>query len=394
MAGEISLHQFWQTPVITRVVSRVKTPLRLLSQFYKLRPGDPATQTSPSRHVGWDVFNAQRSPAKGRPPGSGPATVNRKPVGHISAQTFRTFEKIPILDEEIYRLRPLGGQIGSIDTRGQGYVAKQAAWLKSRAEITREFMVSRMFRGGFGVNLDGEDWILVERDSADATFTVDYQLPNSHKDQLAVGGAAGNENIITDPWNDPSADLVTQFNNLDKASERESGYPARHVWINGTTAAYLINNTALQAVGGTAFRTFESLTAREMRSEEGRPDTGYDVVFRGLPLHTFHVYNGVLTVGFPGSLSESDTISASNNSLFIPDGKAIITPSPDPDWIGGIEAAEVVRENVLDQGKVVTGFHSWTTPIIDPPGRELKMLDNFLPVMYVPRAVYYGTVVF
>jgi hypothetical protein len=40
------------------------------------------------------------------------------------------------------------------------------------------------------------------------------------------------------------------------------------------------------------------------------------------------------------------------------------------------------------------GMASWATPVIDPSGVELKMLDNCLPVVYEPYAIYFADVVF
>jgi hypothetical protein len=38
------------------------------------------------------------------------------------------------------------------------------------------------------------------------------------------------------------------------------------------------------------------------------------------------------------------------------------------------------------------GMASWATPVIDPSGVELKMLDNCLPVVYEPYAIYFADV--
>ena len=51
-----------------------------------------------------------------------------------------------------------------------------------------------------------------------------------------------------------------------------------------------------------------------------------------------------------------------------------------------------MKENIMDNGKQVYGFHSWSTNTIDPAGVELKMIDNCLPVLYVPKSIAYGTV--
>jgi hypothetical protein len=61
MAGEITLQQLMQTPVITRVVSRIKTPMTLFQNFFKMLPGQAGTQNVSGRYLGWDIFDKTSS---------------------------------------------------------------------------------------------------------------------------------------------------------------------------------------------------------------------------------------------------------------------------------------------------------------------------------------------
>jgi hypothetical protein len=149
-----------------------------------------------------------------------------------------------------------------------------------------------------------------------------------------------------------------------------------------------MNNTQLQAVGGSAYRVFDSLSRRAVTNQEGIPDAGYDMVFRAMPLWTFHVYDGVLSAN-----GEADGTSTSDMELLIPDTHAIFLPDPDETWEGLIDGSEVVAENVMAYGgREAQGFTNWATRVIDPPGFELKFLDNYLPVLYVPTCVAYGDI--
>jgi hypothetical protein len=382
MAGEITLQQLMQTPVITRVVSRIKTPMTLFQNFFKMLPGQAGTQNVSGRYLGWDIFDKTRLIAEGRAPGTGPSTVQRKAVGHVSAVAYRAHEKITLLHEEIFRTRPLGQQFGVVDVNGQNYINRQLEYMTQRFRNSREFMISRMLRGGFGVKQTGESWIPVEKGAG--TFDIDYSLPSEHLNQLDLGTGS---DIIDAGWQTASTNVIKQVLNVNKAFERLHGRPLRHIWINSSTFELLLNNTSLQNTAGTAYRIFDSLTARNMSSAEGIPDSGFDVVFRGLPLQTFHIYDGVLNVD-----QSVDSDTAANSSMFIPDNTAIFMPDPNPDWVGLINSSEFVKENIMDNGKQVYGFHSWTTNTIDPAGVELKMIDNCLPVLYVPKSIAYGTV--
>ena len=384
MAGEITLQQLMQTPVITRVVSRIRTPLSLFLNFFGMSPGGAASQNVSGRHLGWDIFDKTRLIAEGRAPGTGPSTVQRKAVGHVSAVAYRAHEKITLLHEEIFRTRPLGQQFGVVDLNGQNYINHQIQYLTQRFRNSREFMISRMLRGGFGVLQSGESWTPVELGAG--TFDVSYDIPATHKSQLDMGTGS---DIIGTTWSNAAAPIIGDVLAINKSFERLHGRALRHIFINSTMFAHLLANTELKNVGGTAYRIFDSLSARQLKSEEGIPDSGFDVVFRGLPLQTFHVYDGVLNVN---KTTDSDTVA--NTSLFIPDTAAIFMPEPSRDWVGWINASEYVKENVMDAGRQVFGFHSWSTNTIDPAGIELKMLDNGLPVLYVPKCIAYGTCVF
>ena len=391
MAGEITISQLFQTPTLLGVFAEIKPPISLFQRFLNMQPGGGGYRTLSGRNIGWDYFNPSRGLAQGRAPMSGPARVNRQALGHGSAQAFRMHESLFIPQEEVFRTRPLGSQIGTVDPRGQSFVRRQINFLSQRFSNSREFMISRMLRGGFGVKIEGETWIPVEKGDADEVFSVDSNIPATHLSQLDMDTGS---NIIDASWDDPGTDVISQILSIDKAAERVYGEPYRHIWINGTVFDYLLKNIGMQNVGGQVFRTFESLTERNLPDIENRARrTGYDVVFRALPLHTFHIYNGVLNVGSGNELSITDAITTANSSLTIPDTNAIFMGDPG-EWAGWVAGSEVVAENILDAGQERFGFHPWTTRTIDPPGWDLKAVDNGLPALIIPRSVAYGTVVF
>lgn len=386
MPGEITIHQLFQTPTITGVISRIKTPLGLMQQFYNLQVGGSASENHSGRNIGWDIFDSTRTMAQVRAPGVGPGTTAQKPVGHVSAQVMRLHEKITILQEYVCRTRPPGSQFGTLDSSGMEYVRRQLTYGTRRFRNAREFMVSRMFRGAFGVKVTGENWDLVESDSANSMFTVDFQVPTANKTFLELGSGA---NIITSPWDDPATQVMSQLYAINRAYERLHGWPLKHIWVNSTALSWLMLNLEFQAVGGAAYRVFDSLTRRELTSEEGRPDTGFEVEFRAVPIFRFHVYDGVLTSESPTTV---DGTAEADVSRIIADNKAIFTPDPSSEWCSLVNGSEYVAENVMDQGREVFGFHNWTTRVIDPAGWELKMLDNCLPTLRIPKCVAYGTI--
>jgi hypothetical protein len=374
-----------QSPVITRVVNRIQTPLTMFQDFLGLRTGSPGTDVIKGRDAGWDIFDRTRTFAHGRAPDVGPEKVAQKPSGHQSAQLFRSHESTVILDNEVYKTRPLGAQIGStVDLRGRQYIARQIGYITQRMRNQREWMMSRLFRGGFNIERAGDTWKLKNYNTSAADeIQVNYQLPATSQDKLDLGTGA---DILTE-WT-TSADVADQLLKINAAFTRIHGRALKHVWVNSTALTNLLNNTKLQAQGGTAniiFRQF--LRNEELSSADGVPNTGFDVVFRSVPWVTFHVYDGVMS-----SDGDVDGTSTTDMAKLIPDDKAIFLPDPDMDWVGLVEGTEVVSPNVMSAGREQVGFGSWATRVIDPPGFELKMIDNYLPVLYVPTCVAYGDI--
>jgi len=377
MAGEITLGQLLRTPTIVKAISQIRTPGSLFQDFYGLAPGGTAAITRSGSELGWDIFDNVRTLASARARGAAPGTVAPNPVGHVGATALRLYEKIPLEYEKIFRTRPLGAQVGTVNADGQAYISRQIRYLAQRFKNAREFCVSRMFRGGFGILVSGDEHILVEKGAG--TVDIDYQLPAEHVDtQLDLLGSG---DCIDATWDDAGTDVIGNCLAINAAFEQLHGYPLRHVWIDSTVFGYLLNNTGLQATGGTAFRVFDSLTTREINTFDGgtRP-SGFEVIFRALPWIRFHVYDAVLTVN-------------GTTTKFIDGTHAIFTPDSG-DWLGLINGSEMIRKKVNAQAEEVFGFNTWTMPCVDPAGEELRALDNFLPALFIPKCVAYGEVVF
>lgn len=272
-----------------------------------------------------------------------------------------------------------------VDLRGQRHIQRQIAFMTQRFRNQREWIYSRMLRGGFNMKLDGGDnYDLIEYNSAATdSLPINFQIPSTHLNRLDLGTGS---NILTD-WGQAAADIIGQLYKINEAFTRIHGRALKHIWIDSQTFVKIQNNTGIRTVGGDAFTVFNFLDHRPVKSREGIQDAGFDVEFRALPLFRFHVYDGVLSAD--GRL---DGTSTTDTNKLVPTDYAIFMPEPDDEWHGLIDGSEVIRENVLASGRDVQGFHSWATPVIDPPGQELKFLDNYLPVLYIPTCIAYGFV--
>lgn len=378
----ISYNQLLSSPVVTRAISQIKTPQSRLVSEFGANPGGRNVNQVGGHYAGYDIFNKNRRIATGRAPGSGPATVAPQTLGHVPVTLYRAHEKTYLLQEKLFKTRGVGKGWGTIESRGQSYLAKQQAHIAQAFNNSREFMVSRMLRGGFDLLQSGDDWIPVE--SGSGTFTIDFQIPSTSKSQLAqrCGSDTTAGPVIDRSWSIVgAADISNQMLMLNQAFEYLHGLPLRHAWCNTTILGYLLNNVGLINMGGTANTSFAEYRRNGFTGPDGTPDTGFEVVFKGIPWLTFHVYDAGLLVN--GTYTK-----------FFGDTQCVFTPDISNDWFEMYEGSEIVAENVMDEGTERFGIAAWTERCTQPAGFELIAVDNCLPVLYRPTCVADATVVF
>lgn len=384
----VTIHELTKTPFVLGWFTRLAPAGTELSRFYRMGPQHGVTEVSPRRSMVYDLFDNTRTMARGRGPYVGPGHTAPKRMGQGTAHIFRLYEAMDLMHERLFNMRPIGGQIGEVDPQGQAYVALQQKFMAQRFMNSIEFMCSRMFRGGFGINISGDNWELVEK--GNGIVDVEYNLPASHKGQLAVGGTDGATAVIDASWATASTKIVDQLLNLNKASERETGYQQKHIWINSTTYAKLLNNQQLSTIIGTANRIFERQSGNQIATTNEARGQGYDVIFGACPQFTFHIYDAVSHVGV-----NVDSETFSQLSMYIPDNVALITPEPEPGgWYGSATCVEPIRETDVSEVIYPSGLHSWAYPTNDPPGWQQRVLYNFVPLLYNPKAFYWATVIF
>lgn len=326
---------------------------------------------------GYDIFDKTRMIAMGRPPGTGPASRAPQKIGHVTAAAYRVHEQVLLQEAQIYRTRPIGGQWGDVDVRGQRYVTNQEAYLAQLFKNNREFMCCSMLKNGFGILMDGDNWIPVAKGGG--TFDVSFQIPAGNLSKLNMLGGG---DIIAASWATiASTDISAHCLKINAAFEQLHGRPLRHLWVNSVIFGLMLNNTPLKSLAGTANTVFSTYEPDREVSAEGIQDTGFTAVFRGMPWLTVHVYDGGLDIN--GTFTK-----------FLDDTHGIFTPDPSPDWAEWYNGSEIVAENVMDPGTERFGLSAWTTRTIDPAGFQLKGLDVGLPVLYVPNCVAYGLLVY
>jgi hypothetical protein len=411
--GPVSVSRILQYPFIAGLVSRLASAAPVMSRTYNVNlsvsgsgtsatVNTGATQRSAKRDIVYDVYDGTRLATTLRAPGTGPSRRKKKPIGTGSVRGVRVYDALDFTYEELRDYRPMGGSNPSqIDRAGATYVANQASTLIQRSMNMRELFFSRMLKGNIGVKQVGDDWwpVIPNAGGTNYSYLIDYKLPASHKDQLAVGGTNGTTDVIGASWANPATDVLAQLHELRSVSMRRSGLELTDIWINSLLFSKLQNNTKLQAIGGSAFRVFDRYSRSEVAASEvggalKAPMPYYYYQFRGLPQMNVHVYDGGLTMG---AGVEDDSTDADNWYKFLEDDEAIITPSPSSpiNWFESYDIAEWVQEQYASQAREVYGFHSWVfNEPKEIPSIEFRVMDNFAFALTIPNAVYNPTVVF
>jgi hypothetical protein len=346
-----------------------------------MRPTDTATISGEGRRTfSYDIYGHSMTKAQPRAPKIGPARIPPKPIGTAMVTVARFYESIPFDYEDVYGLRGIGTM--ELDARGEGWVARQKMYMAERQINALEFMISRMFiYGGYSLTFADEGSLMGEKGAGQIDIT--YPIPAAN-----IGTVDG---IFTDLWSAAGTKVIQQMLALNAVSERTTGLPIRHLFMNSITYAYLLANTQLQVVRGTAMPIFSDFREQSIATTGGSRRSGFSVRFPAMPLYEVHVYDGVSVPADTDPASDARTTA--NTTKYIPDGKVLMTPDPMPGgWHGLATTAEPIRETDTSPVVVKEGLDSWSFPKNDPPGEELRVLNNVSPVLFIPGSVFVATV--
>ena len=173
----------------------------------------------------------------------------------------------------------------------------------------------------------------------------------------------------------------------------EYGTLSNVAWTDSRTIRYMMENIGLQTVNGVVNRVWQSWDAntppRDVKPSD-RNLGGQRIVFGAMPHWTFLVNDAVVSLGTSEDPQGTDVFHESDGNLtrVIPAGHVIFTPPPG-EWFKVYEGEECVRPTWNSDVVVAKGFYAWNFPLPPhPPGREANMLDNFLPVIVMPRAIW------
>ena len=286
----------------------------------------------------WDVLVPSRQKAGFRVPNQAASKLDLMSVDTRSATCLlMNLEKA--LDEgALGWLREPGT---AEQNNARALITREQADLEARIAYTVEWAVSQALSGTLTCQIGG-----VNR-------TIDYGIDSSHKPTASASWATASTDIPDDvgAW----AELI----------EKDSGYAAADAYVNRNTMAYIVKNTKVQNLLGQG-------TVREQVAE-----SGHITHFMGLD---WHVYNA----GY---------IDANGDfQRFIPDDTVVILPRENVFGRLQLGSQMIPAGNGSNDLVKVYGAFSYAVVQTNPPGVNLYVGKNFLPVLVLPDAVVYADV--
>jgi hypothetical protein len=395
----VTLHSMLSPTVILDVASRIRPGQgrigRHLGFHYGLDAKEkgtmmgPNTKETPTRSGTYDIFDLTRTVAKGRAPGTGPATIAPQPVGQANYTCARFHEKIPLDYEKLANMRPIGGPSTQIDAGGQQYVAEQTKFLSQRFNNAIEVMVAGLVRGKLYLKASGDDLIPVLTAPSAGYVEIDFKLASGNQSQLNMLGSGS---IIDVSWANPAAKIISKhLPDIVDAYVALNGVPPTDFFVNPRMWGYIQTNTEVVNSGGSAQTPFSEFGYVGDKLSDGTQAAEMVAVLRGYPMIKWHVVMDRLV------LDGTDTTYAAGTGTLtkvLPENDVLIMPEVSSEWVDLLHYSEHVAAAPGLPAVKRPSFYLWTETRTQPSTIDLLALLNAIPRLRVPKCLARGTMVF
>lgn len=364
---------------VTKVISRITVPGDTLQRFWGFEPGGRNVEQAPGdgkRDYSYDIFDTPRTIAKGRAPGTGPATVKPQVVGVNTVHVARAYTKIPDLSYELLsNIRAIGENAGVLDRRGMRYLESQGRYHAQHHNNFREFLTWGMMRGNAGFKISGDDWIPV---LSSPDVTIEWRIPTGNKTQLDMLGAG---NILGTSWATATAPIPADLDDISIAFQQLVGAPLAWVMTDSVVWNHVMNNTDVKNQSGTANTVFEEFRMTDEKAPDGS-STGLRVArLKCRPWLTWFITDAGLDVD--GTFTKY--FSGGEASFGIDQGLGYARMQEGSEW---------VKESPWGAPALQRGFHAWLREWDEPARVELHAISNLVPELTIPKGLAFGDVVF
>lgn len=407
-----TLAELLSPQVILDVISRVKRmrgPIGSWLGFHgdkfsedSVSIDGPNTMQGPAgslRTYTYRIFDYTRVPMKLRAPGTGPATLPQNPLGVNTVTMARFHEKIPLSWEFLGQLQPIMGPSSQVDKGGQDYIMRQASTLASHGNNIVEMLSVGMLRDSLYFYQVGDSWYptFTQPTTTGVPYVqVNFQVPAGNKSQLNMLGTG---NIIDVSWDNQAAPIIKHLQKIIAAYAQLSAFTLTDIWINSIMWYYVITNTEVRNLAGSAATPFAQF---DLNKESGMRDSGpptYYGVLKGQPTVKWHFADGGLVLASDIDISyltipDGSVPAGATFAKLLPDTMAIFCTEPSSEWARMVVGGEYISENAGQMAQLRMGWHAWKQFQIEPSVVELVALLNCVPALFIPKVVAPATVIF
>ncbi len=379
MAGD--LYNILRPNVFTKVITQQMAAASTWLNFFGFQPGGKNEENWGHGRTGaYTVFNHTRKIAQGRAAGTAAGKANMQDVSLVPFTYPRMHEEISLPAEMLHNI----GQIDNPTVRDAAatkMISKQMQYAAEKAANWRLALLYGMIRGQLYITQSGDTWYPTTSSSG-AAYTISFGLPAGNKSQLDMlnGGS-----LVGTAWDNPAAPIIQDPYQINAAFQQLYGGYLETIVISSVMWYYIINNTEVKGVAGSANTCFMDDKLEVGTNADGSPKY---VIFKRLkaaPEFQFIVTDDVVQLGAPGSESYVKLVG---------DTDALFLPSMSQGYFGGYIGSEPIAEYNNGPKSVKFGYSAWNTETANPTSTNIFQLDNFLPVPHIPNCYAYGTVDF
>lgn len=269
-----------------------------------------------------------------------------------------------------------------LQEKGRKEIQDQAEDFGDRHLIFRAVCMAKTFVDGeVSFNQNGD----ILESSSGAHYTVDFGVPDSHRDQITGASDSFSGDIIANSWDEEDssaetttyiADIEKQLTDLDEAAEEANIEKPTHIWAHPSIKNYLHKNSYVQ----------KYLQASPREAEDRLRGGMIEDLFG----KTWHFFGG--------------TYKAVDGTQkpYIPKTKLVITPDVGP-WLRAANGSELITPyegltngimEAVNKLVEVYGDFAYAKLIDNPTKLVLRMGTNFVYAFANPNAVWAPEVIF
>lgn len=358
----LDLNTLLKTTYLTQAIQSVKgeaSAARLNPAFMSL------TEQSDSDTIEWFERKSNRQTATTTNKGSPSRSVGKKDEIQRLAKCLHSFEHIAFKGADVENLRSTDNVK---QAKGLAHVEHQTDCFNARFRNARMASVCSMLALG-AVYYDANGNLLPS--SSGAFKTVDFGIPSTNKSQLDIFGDSSP--IISASWGTASTSILKQIKRLKSGARKLTGYGVNEAYYGTNIISYLLANTECGKFYNKVGKTIDALESNEI------PD-GYLGIDKWYPADEWFFED-----------------QSGTNQSWIGDDQVVFCPTPSRDWYTLFEGTSLIPGQygpgsdavaMINSMQQIAGMKAWAKVLDDPPSVIEYAMDDWLPVLKVPNAVF------